>query len=342
MAKLLINNREVSSPFGLLGTDENALTFALGFTFQQSPRLLQWFLNKIGINGIRTSMLRNVEISLQRRRSDSSKKGITDVEIVLNPHFHVIIEAKVGTALPSEDQCRKYIDTLDASEGSQNKLVILVESPEVITIERYKRTDPALVDRVVCFNWTELIPELVRLTVRPQDQKLDSSNPSELGWLQAFYRFLDQEYRMKAFSTEVWILPISTEAVCNNGDSFWKLHLKHRLVWDHQQPGVRPLYLGFRVNGQVDAIYRVLKVDHVKAIDSLVPELSQVKEGWTQGPVTVWHFGDAVPLNSPVTTGSGMYNRRIRCDLDLLLTCRTLVEVESGMKERREKSNDED
>jgi len=67
LATLHVGDRRVSTPFGLVGNDENALTFALGFTFQQCPSLLQEFLREIGINGVRRGSLRDVQIILQRR-----------------------------------------------------------------------------------------------------------------------------------------------------------------------------------------------------------------------------------------------------------------------------------
>jgi hypothetical protein len=36
-----------------------------------------------------------------------------------------------------------------------------------------------------------------------------------------------------------------------------------------------------------------------------------------------------------------MYNRRVRCDLDLLLTCETVQEVEEQMGKRRQQQPDE-
>ena len=67
LATLHVGDRRISTPFGLVGNDENALTFALGFTFQQCPSLLQKFLREIGINGVRRGSLRDVQIILQRR-----------------------------------------------------------------------------------------------------------------------------------------------------------------------------------------------------------------------------------------------------------------------------------
>jgi hypothetical protein len=85
--------RLVTTPFGLLGTDENALSFALGYTFQQCLPLLQWFLRYIGISGVHPLALPKARIDLQRHRSGEPGQGITDIEVHLPGHFHVIIEA---------------------------------------------------------------------------------------------------------------------------------------------------------------------------------------------------------------------------------------------------------
>jgi hypothetical protein len=103
---LYAHNRVVDSPFGLLGTDENALSFALGYTFQQCLPLLQWFLKQVRIEGVHKSSLQQARIDLQR---GATGQGITDIEIHLPGHFHAIVEAKVGLAVPTIEQCRMYL-----------------------------------------------------------------------------------------------------------------------------------------------------------------------------------------------------------------------------------------
>lgn len=336
MPSLSIYGRKVISPFGLLGTDENALSFGLGYTLQNSPRLLQWLLRKIGVEGTRHSTHKHAEILLQRRRSDSPEFGITDIEILFHPDFHVIIEAKVGLSLPSKSQCMKYLEALKNVEARQKKLVLLVQASDLHEIEGYSTNDPDFAKHVVCLNWTDLLPELTRLLTRTRRSQEVPSSSSESEWVRSFYNFLDKEYRMKSFSTEVWILPISTKPLWNNGISLWDIHQKYRVIWDSLQPTVRPLYLGFRVDGKVDAIHRVVKVDHDVSILEVVPEFSKLKEPWVRRAMTIWYFDEPVKLPNPVRTGSGMYNRRLRCDLDLLLSCETMVEIEAKMKIRRE------
>ncbi len=130
LVPLHVSQRVVTSPFGLLGTDENALSFALGYTFQQCLPLLQWFLKEIGIQGVHNTTLRKARIDLQRHRSGDSGQGITDIEIHLPGYFHVVIEAKVGLAVPSIEQCCKYLPRFHDTNEPIQKLVALVQSAD--------------------------------------------------------------------------------------------------------------------------------------------------------------------------------------------------------------------
>jgi hypothetical protein len=321
--------RLVTTPFGLLGTNENALSFALAYTFQQCSPLLHWFLRAIGIPGVHQSALQKARIDLQEHRSGEPSQGITDIEIHLQGTFHVIIEAKVGLAVPAMEQCRKYLARFH-DEPSQ-KLVALIQSPDRALLEGYTKKDRALARRLVGFQWAGFIPECVRLMLGT------SASSHEKEWVRSFYSFLDQEYTMKAFSTEVWLLAISTELLWPNGMSHWDIHQKYRLWWDYKEHSVRPLYLAFRVDGKLDSIWRVNGIEHDVPMIDRVPEMKNIKSDWPKKPATIWHFDPPVKLAHPIRTGAGMYNRRVRCDLDLLLSCETVSEIEAAMSKRRRK-----
>lgn len=322
-------NRPVTSPFGLLGTDENALSFALGYTFQQCLPLLQWFLKQVGVSGVSHPTLSRARIDLQRHRSGETGQGITDIEIHLPGHFHVIVEAKVGLAVPSLAQCQKYLPRFKETGEPVQKLVAVVQSPDQTFVADYRRQDRRFSERLVRFVWPQLLPECVRLMLG------QSLPPQAKEWVRHFYGFLDQEFGMKAFTTEVWILAISTEPLWPGGVCHWDIHQKYRVWWDYKEHSVRPLYIAFRVGGLLDSICRVSRVQHAVPIIDLVPELQNVKKSWTKRPATVWHFGPSVPLAKSLRTGVGMYNRRVRCDLDLLLTCSSVQEIEFEMGKRR-------
>jgi hypothetical protein len=141
--RLDVHGRDVRTPFGLLGTSENALTFSLGFTFQQCPRLLKCFLRDVGIAGVRPDLLRSARIYLQRT-SSAEGRDITDVEIQVPGLAHVIIEAKIGLSVPTLSQCLQYLPRFNAKKEPQQKLVALVESPATNFIEQYQADKPEL------------------------------------------------------------------------------------------------------------------------------------------------------------------------------------------------------
>jgi hypothetical protein len=325
-------NRLINSPFGLLGTDENALSFALGYTFQQCLPLLQWFLKQIGIASISCLSLQKARIDLQRHRSGDSGQGITDIEIHLRGHFHVIVEAKVGLAVPTIEQCQKYLSRFKMTNEPVQKLVAVVQSTDQTFIKAYGQQDKQLSKKLVRFIWPQLLSECVRLMLGK------SLSPESKEWVWYFYNFLDGEYDMKAFTTEVWILAVNTEPIWPGGMSHWDIHQKYSLWWAYKEHTVRPLYIAFRVHGELNSIYRVSRIEHSVPIRDRVPEMQTQKIKWFKDPATIWHLGPPVPLAKPLPTGAGMYNRRIRCDLDLLLTCSSVQEIEVGMGKRRHQS----
>ena len=320
------HNRLVTSPFGLLGTDENALSFALGYSFQQCPHLLQWFLCEIGLPGIRLSSLQRTRIDLQRYRSDTSGVGITDLEIHLPGHFHVIIEAKVGLGVPSLPQCEKYLRRLASANEPIQRLIALVQSPDLSIEEAYGKISSSLKGKLMCFHWSYFITECVRLITRG---RVSADALQAVRW---FYRFLDEEYRMKAFTTEVWILPIATQPLWSGGLSFLDIHQKYLIYFDNRSPTVRPLYIGLRSGGQLDSLHRVIRIEHETPVSKYVPNL---QTPWKDTPHTIWHLDKAVPLPRTIPTGGKLWQRRVPCDFDVLLSAKTVMEIEDTMRERK-------
>lgn len=324
-------NRLVGSPFGLLGTDENALSFALAYTFQQCPPLLQRFLKQLGIDGFSRRSLQKARLDVQYHGVGQSNTGITDIEIRLRGHFHVIVEAKVGFGVPTIGQCQKYVRRLINGNEPVQKLVAIVQSPDERFASKYCVQDKNLSKRLVRFFWPKLLPQCLRLMLD------NSAAPLEKEWARCFYNFLDQEFSMKAFTNEVWILAASTDPLWHKGMSHWDIHQKYKLWWAYNDHSVRPLYFAFRVDGELDAIWRVHKIEHEVPIIDRVPNMRNIKLRWPKEPATIWHFGPPVQLGKTLRTGGGMYNRRVRCDLDLLLKCDTVqeIEVEMGKRKRR-------
>jgi hypothetical protein len=324
-----IGQRLVTSPFGLIGTDENALSAALAWTFRCCPELLRWFLQQLGISGIHTQRLASAEVVLQKYEHFGRSRGLTDIEIRLGDEFHVIIEAKVGPAVPSLVQCKKYGARLQRSSAEKTKLVALVQAEDHGFVERYAAVNSALGEVLCLVTWQQVLSECRRLA------RGIAVSPESRVWCGYLQEFLQQEYVMNTYTTEVWILAASREPIWDNGLSHWDIHRQFHLWWDYTETQVRPLYLAFRVSGQLDSIWRVNRIEHDVPITEHVPPLKQQGISWAKKPATIWHLEPPVPLQRTLRTGPGMYNRRVRCHLDLLLTCDTVQQIEQSMRERR-------
>jgi len=109
--------------FELIGRNENALTFALGWCLTKVPSLLFELMKLLGATQIGTG----VKVVLQEH---SGKNGITDIEIRAPGHFAWIIEAKVGHEPPSIEQLKKYATKLnnETEEAAAKMLVVLAQS----------------------------------------------------------------------------------------------------------------------------------------------------------------------------------------------------------------------
>jgi hypothetical protein len=77
----------------------------------------------------------------------------------------------------------------------------------------------------------------------------------------------------------------------------------------------------------------VLRIEHETPVRRYVPEL--VTE-WKDVPYTIWHLDKPVALPKPIPTGGKLWQRRIACDFDLLLSCKSVMEIETAMRKRRE------
>ena len=114
MPELFLHNRRVESVFSLLGQRENDITFSMGWALSRSPLLLQSFLQKALRTRHRCDLNRLV-VALQEYQKGS---GITDIEI-RDAGLHVIIEAKRGWVLPSQEQLKKICAALSTDESGE-------------------------------------------------------------------------------------------------------------------------------------------------------------------------------------------------------------------------------
>ena len=203
-------NPPASTVFRLFGNNEDALSFAFGFTLSRSPAFTMAFLRDVGCIPKRTeeqtvfALLRNYNIILQER-SKGKHGGVRDIVIEADS-FRSVIEAKVDGSLPSESQILNYAclntrsDEVDRAKHkkewgrfSRRFIVTLTRSPVregayTSTADRLERVGITLLHAT----WVDL----QRLIKGYISRNSESS-------VQELWKFIKEDYMMKHYEYEV-------------------------------------------------------------------------------------------------------------------------------------------
>ena len=329
MSELVAFRREVRTPFGLLGTKENSLTFALGFMLKLSPELLQQVLIKIGVKWIRKSSFKDLTIKLQ----DNHEEGITDIELIIPNKLHVIIEAKIGHDIPSQQQCEKYLPRLVAPK---KKLVILQNVQFQHKITQYINNNAQFDGILTGLYWADILENAIKLLSFHKVDQIEGY------WLRNFINYIKEEYQLEAYTCEVWIVPTSKNELWPGGLSFYDTHTipnsstGKRIYYrgDNDKANWRPLYMAFRSRG-FDEVYRVIDIQYDRNPILDVPEFINMQDPWPNEPHTIWYLGEPIKLPHKIETGGVVGSAHVTCDFDLLLTCKNLAEIRQKMKARK-------
>ena len=121
MADIYLHNRKLGSVFELLGSNENDITYSIGWALSECPSFLTVVLCRL------FKTLTSVDVTEIRLQTHKTGSGITDVEILGPPNLHVIIEAKRGLQLPGEPQLRMYAARLKEQNCKHQALVAMAE-----------------------------------------------------------------------------------------------------------------------------------------------------------------------------------------------------------------------
>lgn len=123
--KFKVHQRELDSVFQLLGSKENDMTYSFGWALKSSKTFLEKFLLKVGIS---KDQLVESEILISLQEHKQKTHGFTDIEIVITgkKSAHIIIEAKRGWDLVSQEQIEKYVHAADEYDTLNKKTVIVL------------------------------------------------------------------------------------------------------------------------------------------------------------------------------------------------------------------------
>lgn len=321
--RLFLHRKPIESVFELLGRKENDLTYSVGWALAQSSILRESLVR--AIFGIELS--ETLEVRLQERRPHS---GITDIEL-LGKSVHLVIEAKRGWNLPTQQQLRLYAPRLRKTGCPHRALVSMSECN-------------------VKFAELHLPQQIAGCPVRhvswqrvQQMAKARNGSHAEKRLLSELRRYLERVVKMQdQESNMVYVVSLGTDRPSWSSIGWIEMvtekkHYFHK-VGVAGWPSSAPNYLGFRYHGRLQSIHHVEKYEIITNVTKYMPEL---KPGpWK--PHFLYWLGPAIRPLSEVRTGRIFRNGRVRAALDLLLTCKTISEARDLTKKRLKAADDED
>lgn len=310
MPELRLHNRKIDSMFQLLGEHENDITYSVGWALSRSPAFLSAFLKAIGEP---TNKIAQVIIHLQEYRKNH---GVTDVEIELPGHFHIIIEAKHGWNLPERRQLRRYAKRLRAAQASSKRFVLLSDCSS----EHAKRNlDYQEIGRipVSALSWRR-VAGLAR-------EALPNGSNAERHLLRELLSYLGGIISMQNLESNI-VFVVAISSGTNRGwkiswiDIVEKLHRYFHAAGINGWPKEPPNYIGFRYKGILQSIHHIEGYEVVTDLHKVSPKIPTGL--WV--PMFVYRLGPAIRPQKKVRTGRIFPNARVKCMLDTLLTCKTV------------------
>jgi hypothetical protein len=333
MTALVVHGRKVETVFELLGENENAMTYSLGWALSKCPSFCFGFANLLGIE---SGFSENMHIRLQDYGHD---KGYTDIELIDPARHHVIVEAKRGFIVPSDMQLEKYADRLLANADAKAKrvLVVLAESDRDESWLQIHSPTSIKDISVLAITWRRF-QEMAR-------QATKSATHEEKRLLGQLTQFLAKVTSMQnQTSNRVYVVSLSDGKFTESDVTFIDVVEKFQKYF-HPVGGGKggwpiepPNYIAFRYRGELQSIHHV---DAYTVIDNFYPHFPVPENSKADRPLYLYDLGPSIkpPKPTPTNDPSGispkiMMSSRRWCDLDLLLTCNSVAEAAKISRDR--------
>ena len=313
---LIARGTEAANVFSLLGGDENAATFALGWTFSRSETLLGTFLERIGV----ARPAGEVRIELQRHADDA---GYTDIELSAPDELHVIVEAKIGGTVAGNAQLERYRQRFSQAHAG-HALVSISAAPAYVA----SRLLAASLNGVPVSHlaWCD-----VRRLIRAATSAAVGS--TERRWLRDLDVHLEGYVATQVISSNiVYVVALSDREIAPGYtwiDVVEKDNAYFHPIGRGGWPASPPNYLGFRYNGHLQSVRHVEEAE-------FVPELGERNSRWAEwSDHMLYRLGP--PMRPAMPLRSGMsYANRVYCAIDLLLSgaCETIKQAQEETARR--------
>lgn len=314
MTEVYRYERPIQSVFELLGEDEQALTDSLGWALAKSPELLHEFLARSCGIDCGPDDLSDATVHLQRSAVEG---GFTDIEIKLPGMIHLIVEAKKGWILPTEEQLRNYRPRF--RNDPVQAFVVLTEASEDYA-RRSGLSDHIEGIPVKQLTWGEILN-------LAETARRDASHAGKR-MLDELIGYLGRATQMRRVDSNwVYVVALSYERPEWSGLSFVDIVRGKNLYfhpYEKNWPAEPPNYMGFRYDGRLQSIHYVEDYEITKDLSTRIPE---IRAGFPGEDFFLYHLGPAIVPPGEVRSGNLFGSARVWCILDTLLTSPTVADA---------------
>lgn len=320
MTAIQLHGRPIQSVFELLGADENAMTYALGWCMAQAPALLAELAGHLG--GSQAG--EGASILLQEH---GGRHGVTDIEVRDPGRIAWIFEAKAGFDPPGADQLAKYAARLVSEDQAADKRLIILARSDRRDLWLQMRA-PESVDGVPVqvISWAQ-IGDAVR-------RAYPSSDNTAKALLRQFTAFLDRVLGMQVVSSnQVYVVSLNQDTFGGGPTTFVEVVETFGRYFHPVGSGWPvnpPNYMAFRWQGRLQSIHHI---DDYEIITDFAPHFPGITEGEIE-PHFLYHLGPPIRPSREVRAGKIFRAARVYAHIDLLLTCDTISDAMLKTNER--------
>lgn len=321
MNNLISYGKEINSIFQLLGNKENDISKSIAWALSKCPVFMHNIVNQVFPN-IRVTE-DDVVVKYQQY---SEKDGITDIELKDNNNFHIIIEAKRGWQLPDSQQLNKYTQRKDfANSNVAYKAIVTMSECSQVYANLYMTQINGV--PIHHMSWRDIFNYAEASTTL--------SNNQQKHLLVELQEYLRGIMNMQNKDSN-WVYVVSLgKNKPDNCNISWidivKIYNMYFCPVGNGWPKEPPNYIGFRYDGELQAIHHIEKYDITKNIHNFIPNMPDTE--WDDN-FFVFTLGTAIKPLKQVKTGNIYRSGRVRAMLDTLLTSDTISEARDISKSR--------
>lgn len=327
MHELKYYGKEIKNIFQLLGSKENDITKSIAWAMCQCDEFTRLFIKEC----LNIDIENSKDISIHTQEV-TKENGVTDIEIICLQKFHIIVEAKRGWHLPTEEQIQKYINRKDFKQVSLRKIVTMSEcTKDYAEINLpFKEKQGVSIQHL---SWKDIY--------KLANNAIKKSSNNEKNLLRQLMNYLEGIMTMQNQRDNlVYICTLSDTEPKDGKMSYREVTKKYNKYFHpvgRGYPKEPPNYIAFRYNGKLQSIHHIDKYEVVYNIHEKIDEMPDKYEDYG---LYLYDLGKAII--PPVEVKSfikgkdkAMWrNASGWAALDLLLTCDSIKEAIELTKKR--------